>query len=795
MKRNAFYLLTLLLTASWFTACSDDDDIFEENHTYIPQDSSQDVVSNKLVHYINLKDLKASGLKLNTLSKFDFKLPGNSPLHFDIENDGVTQHLIPSLKEALKDSLLVLPLKVTPKGNPEQARNVLLVIWDGEDEPANRASGGGFLSEYSDVIGKGTMRQLAIGNTVSAAVFNIDELKKNTKYVDVNSTKNTESNVFVEQNSYQETMTQWGVNIGISATCVLKPKVPSSPAIFDLGGGDLEILSYKPHLTSGVSARSFLGAEGSTTLSGAINFGIEGATKASERYEYFLHHYIIHKSEVSIQMNNFESNAIHPKPDAKLFQLLDSTYVRSLCWTDSTIFDPGLFFDTYGTDIITQGVFGGSLTNIYGRKENSYSNSLGVDVEAYLRASKGTDTGNQWMNLYLAKSGNTPHLGGNADISWMNEEYQQVSQCFSYTTLVGGDPHQDPDEWSKGLEGSDDTSTWSLVGYRLKKDEGQPDSITFLYPHESMFVNVLYAYASRVDTLTAADQIRLKHCLANIRALRDSKPAYIESHLKKIEKKAPMVVADFMMLRSDNGHKENRLYRTDIKGPDNKKRLYRPLVVNKWAPGDEKVGGYLETSSDSYVSGVWDNTDQIWWVALDYLDECQPLKSICFMTPDEAKSYSGYYDRGHRADGEMSYPTIDNHYVYVQNWEEGDEVGPITGIGIARRTDTSDGKRYYRVIASSPGTDMLHDYDNENRQKQFHYHWGKEYRYVADSLKVGNNGPYEIGIKGMASSWDVDDHWFGHYWESSGVQDNWLLPAISRKPLTLPIEYAEPKQW
>ena len=60
-----------------------------------------------------------------------------------------------------------------------------------------------------------------------------------------------------------------------------------------------------------------------------------------------------------------------------------------------------------------------------------------------------------------------------------------------------------------------------------------------------------------------------------------------------------------------------------------------------------------------------DNADQLWWVALDFKDECRPIYHMRFMKEDDARKH-GFEPRGQDAESGMMWDAIDNHYVCLK---------------------------------------------------------------------------------------------------------------------------------
>ena len=98
-------------------------------------------------------------------------------------------------------------------------------------------------------------------------------------------------------------------------------------------------------------------------------------------------------------------------------------------------------------------------------------------------------------------------------------------------------------------------------------------------------------------------------------ALKEHLNAYVEEH-SKLEKEPKLIVADFMMRTGKDDHGDPAGQRV-FTGPDGKKRIYSPLVLNTKGPDKSQIGKMLDTSAHQYLD-VGDYADQLWWVAFDF---------------------------------------------------------------------------------------------------------------------------------------------------------------------------------
>lgn len=784
-KCSLFLVAAVLCTVLPLNSCSDEDRDAMLPAGDLLQNREVDVVYNKLFHQVNVADLPNSKLRLNTLSKLDITLPDSCPLKFAVEMTGEGPYLVPSLRSTMKKKLMVVPVKIGLKANPALSRTVFLsIVNEGPETKAGEeyTPSDARFSVYQEVMGKGVDCWGVIGGTKESPVMLYSRMDNlDDRYINVNSNITNTDMLEVQTAGYDSCMSSYAFNIGLAASHTMTFANPFKQLATAVVNG----LHTAPDIP-----------KEKHTLSGNVNFGMENAGFSSQDYEIYMNLYKVEKAEVALDMQRFEWSKANRKPDHLLPGLLNDQFMDNLCVAPRD-FSPEAFYERWGTDVITSGTFGGYYLYMYGRQKNVYSHSMSIDVSAALKASNpnyATDPDHPWAAIYNNKE-NSNFIQLEGDFDHMDAAYSSASRAVTYMHSEGGNANfSDGQVWIDGFNDINQSDKWNLISYRRKDDKDQPeDSVSLLYPVEQVAINAVGIYLYYHRDLSWADSVAVSQVGTNLDNLCAARHDYIQSHTTHTRESVPMVVADFLMQNSANGHKENRKQKV-MAGPDRVNRIYHPLVVNKGAPGDEKEGGYLETSSHNYINNVNDQTDQIWWVALDYQDQCTPLKSICFMDEGEEAKFT-YEKRGNRADHDMEYACVDNHYVHISYLQKSDTIAPITGIGIVRRGNEKDGKRPYTVIASSPGTDMLFSYADEDKQEQFHYHWGAKYQYYADDIRAGKEGaPYEVGVKNMAAEWNEGDSWFG-YVANPGTEDNWLLPAISRKPLRKDMQFVEPISW
>ena len=285
----------------------------------------------------------------------------------------------------------------------------------------------------------------------------------------------------------------------------------------------------------------------------------------------------------------------------------------------------------------------------------------------------------------------------------------------------------------------------------------------------------LVSYGPRGDT-TRCFLVPLYYLTKNY-ARQDALKKYLDSYVEarsKLAKKPQLILADFMMRTGKDNHGDPAGQRV-FTGPDGKERIYSPLVLNTKGPNDSRIGKMLDTSAHEYLD-VGDNADQLWWVALDFKDECRPIYHMRFMKEDDARKH-GFEPRGQDAESGMMWDAIDNHYVCLKFSPDDSHKEPVSGVGIARKGKSDD---LYYVIATSPGTDMTLPYSID---EQFPAYWGsKEYKLKSE------NPPYRFGVD-QENDLNEGDSWFGRNKATNHKQ--WIFPVYTTKALDWPIRFTK----
>lgn len=710
-RESLFFGILTLVVSAFLTGCSDDD-----TEVYVPQRVAE----------FNLSD-ESDGNRLFIIHPWEgeIAIPVHDDRIRDFEFSG--KYFDWEMRQGAESRFLVLNLKKEVERKP-------------------------FLEKIA-LRGIGTKSGEAMADTlylVSQPVTEGSESKDAPSYMrNVGKTVNVTGDIFAAPN---EPFLDF--DLMYKKAFVLTPHAESWGR--ERSGVDYQELVDNMWQEFGISV-STLGFtnKGATTpmnsklFSGSFNQRFQHNQTSSNRFEYHVDVHVKPMVELHLNTGIYTSDS---NPDVFL-PFLTTTASRLLNDTGSDLYrkypnnKEGIFnlYDTYGTHVLVGGVFGGSYTYIYSRKENLYYDETVFAAEAELSAKSASPAGENenWLQTYyrvMGTHGGKIGAGGGYTKSELNEHMSEESIMI----ITGGNASVDFESWDNSI--TDENSNLHIVSYAPRGDTTR----CYLIP--------LY-YLSRNP--------------ARQNALKENLDIYLDERTK-IDEKPKLVVADFMMRTGKDDHGEPAGQRV-FDGPDGKKRIYSPLVMNTKGPDGSRIGKMLDTSSHHYLD-VGDSADQLWWVALDFEDECHPIYHMRFMEKDDARKH-GFEPRGQDAESGMKWDAIDNHYVSLRFTPDNDHTQPITGVGIARKGKSDD--KYY-VIASSPGTDMTLPYSVDT---QFPAYWGsKEYKSKSE------NPPYRFGVD-QENDLNEGDSWFGRNKATNHKQ--WIFPVYTTKALDWPIRFTK----
>lgn len=708
---KVFRILVSAAVILSFAGCSDNDEPGGES-TYIPVDGVSDIVHGNMVYVMDFANADEKLVEVNTQGEVDVEIPDDSPLAFTSIKEDDKNFICVSNRLPVDRNIVMVPVKVAPKGCPSEARNIIIVAKNmqaAESGNAGRASGNAMLSVYSESLGKGTVCFNEVGNTTESVIL-YDRLSElGEKYVSVNTTANVEKMFELNEATSSSMMESYGVNVGVNFKKAAKANFLLQEKWID---------KY--------------------SVSGSFTFGIGETFKESHDYEYYMNIYTVRKAEVKILMDKFRKSNNNPLPDSLFLALVNPDYIRQIVTPkDSTAFNAEEFLNRWGTDVITQAQFGGRCLYIYGRKENVYEHSLAVDASAEMTGSRPSGSGEGWVFIYTSK--NSPYIKGSFDVSYKNSSYNSASKAVSYYDCVGGNMNDnDAAKWIDGFNDSSQSDKWSVIGYRLSsdvpsKDENDPDwSLTQI---EDIGLNVVNIYDTMLgDRKTPKDSAAIKRVTGVLTHLSNERVKYMEKHSRASVAKSPIVVADFIMRDGKNGHKKGEpssFIDKDVRTGEY--RIYYPLMANKFSPYD--VGYAVETTQNDYYPAILDNVDHYWYYSLDHSSECDGIVDIKFV--DDTPDY--YYRRGDDAlpggcSGQKNYVCL----------KFGDSETPdsekIKAIGLYKRDDKSGTFDPNRIFASTGGSELRRAHTQREYDK-WHEWWNSGASYVKTQWNEGGFSP------------------------------------------------------
>lgn len=715
--KNYFYHLCLVVAI--IATCSSCNDKFEDEYLLDSTpvvDETLDLLHSKLIYELDLSESATHIVPLNTdISPYDLEVrSGDSNL--DIEfgtSDGAYCINIDASNVEFESGRIfkVVPVQVISNLDKTKSRTAIVILKrDATELSANSRTDSSLTVDissdlslvYSGFIGKGTMRDLTLGNSVME-VIKYDELRELDQvekkgYLDY-TTGEGGKDFDVEADGFVEATTAWSINVGASA------KVPVGKT--------------------------------NKVLSGSFSYGYSSEVTASLGYEYYLNYYREAKSEIALKTSLLFTLVADTIPSADLLYITKSSILDHL---NTKSFDTSTFFKNWGTDVITQGVFGGSYLTVFGRSQNSYSESVSHDYELYGKGSNKVDTSifAQWLSIFQAK--NASYVDGSVDGSAYDSEYSEASKSFLYTQYTGGYSGLTAESWIEGFNESE--STYTLISYRRKSDI-ETEEETYMLDIEEYLTKYIESYEyyakqaaieNGLESLSDADTALIELVKTNIDNLSADKADFLEGRMASVEERQQLVVADFQMITDENGHGHYFSYFVAESPKDNNVNLiYFPLRANEYAPIDNEYP--LETSQGEYIGGG-DSKDHYWYYAMGMVGEVTPIIDIKFSDDDE----SGYYKRGHSAGNGMPI-MIDERYVQVKYGDADDSASYITAIGI----HSDESGEACKVIATTAGAQLERN-PTDSQKSSFMEFWNE-----SDSQNTRSTAIFYKGNSGAGS--------------------------------------------
>ena len=772
MKSKKFYfalLASVMLAGTMtMTGCSASDNAVDIIDNPEAVNGEPDILKGKLYYVFNTNKLESYKIPVATLGELDIKVLD------DTDNYGFRQevidgerYIVPYLKNEEAPAFELVRVKVESKGEPARTRHALLVFVNPAKNAQTRAVvEDGWESEYSKRIGQTTYpwekttyskRNLFLSDSINnldllsranGDIFNFDEYF----LVNTNSTKSIA--LMFECESIQQTMESWQEQVGASLS---------------FSGGKVK--------------QGYM-------MNSAFNESVHQTEMSSNSYEFCLAVDREEQAFLQMHMENFEKENNTSRTLADNFLVLSYITSNSFaedCYDESAFndnFTAEKMFDKWGTDVITQGTFGGLYANLYGRAHNVYETSIGTDLMASGGFEQGDTTkvdsgaNNQWLKIFYEKQ-NYKELDSQFDFNYEEDHYSEATAAFSVELTLGSEPESGHDAWVSGLKNKD---KWALISYRVSDSDSTK---CYLYPIEQVAQNLLDGFraAWKDYTLDENTESILKRMQKRIDKMRDAREDYIIDNMyRPIKEHGRIVLADFMMVTGkDNqpaGHPKPLIMYCDFEG---RYRMYLPMMHNykdvdseydkPITPTPLQMGYAMETSGNDYYN-AYDSKDHLWYYALDYEENAQGIVNIVF-----AESKKGFVRRGHHADEGIELANTDN-YVYLRLYDPdmngADPMKKITAVGLC-----DDDKRWNNrpggILGSTGGSELSEAYTVTSVYNAWKTFW-------TGSSKAGNDSE-ETGYKNKTYYGNVKDY----IWNEGGAAGHeWQFgPVFSSKTLNI----------
>lgn len=799
---------SLVLTAFFVfsvTSCSDDDDVVlnysDTEPIELTDDGELDIVAGKLFHVINVAELEKHKLPLLSLAEVDFEIDENDYFGAKIEKEGDRRYIVPVVKKPMTTHVMTVPVTVLPKKNPRLGRTIVLVFVNDEDE-SSRASDDyipeGLMSAYQDVIGRGTYCYSGVGDISGNQVINPAKYKRlrTGGYLTPNTTNNKTLLLQKHAEDYEKMSESWSLNVGLAEHYKggrhdVFEQIPDPDFVpsknfkrkWRRQGEDWH--DHIPLISRRKESYSY-------TFDGSLAIGGSESLETTSDYEYFLQMLLVKRAEVSLNINALSL-------DSKLFcSIFTDAFLNVIqaSYTKLSNTVPGLtesnfaewFFKEWGTDVITQGTFGGSYLNIYGRSQNTYDSDIAFDASAHIKVTKTKESdsrpdhpltfGEAWLQVLALQGSNYTSL--DASMAYNQANYSSASNAVSFEMQIGGNPSadQDPSEWIAGLKDNAKSDNWALISYLTSSDYARlyesgttsdecaemvdnPDNVNFtdgLFPIETLMSNYVQCYEELTEFQTDADVKAIKNIMDKVNLLSEYRKTLLNEHVRKMREGERLVLADLMMKTGLNDHSESPkpfVGKNPRNTDEQQDLIYYPVMWNpKYGLTD---GGYpFETSSDYFNTDI-DTEDHYWYYALAPSSKVTGFTEAMFNDESPGDGWSS--PRGNSA-WEGITIAVKNNHIYLKWFDEKKDDPKRKATAVAFGWDMD---KPSNIWASTGGSELIRNYtvselvDWEN--------WWTWSGY--------DNDPY---ITNCAKSGTA-------FYESGGEHRHWLGMLVSCKDL------------
>ena len=737
MKKNFIHTLAasvmLVATAGLMCACTANDDNPVDNPPVVDngiKTGAIDVVHGEIIHYINIDRLQDYKLPVAALKDVVVEPEDNEYFDLSVEEIDGERYIVPYQKKAPKEDLTVKRVKIYPKGMPERARNVFFVY--GNPKKAQTRAANEIEIAYSQTLGMGTNIYGEVGNIVSNGepVLFYDSIMDLGQAMYTGKTLQRVDYQESEGQDYQKTVDTYAWSVGVNIT---SSKLGSklSNKLFN------KSLQQKPNATLNIQA----------------NLGHSGSETDIKNREYYMKTCLAKKYYISLNVNTIFDPQYNISEELAKYNLgllgktLNKKFTKTLAGCDSAEFNCFSFYKAWGTDVITQGVYGGYLQYTYSRMESCYETTSKWDASASLTYSEPKSNLKGIVGAASVLTGKTAQEQYSAqfDGSWSNEDYQSITKANSYIYIVGGNltassgGNLDVNQWLTGI--NDSNANLALISYR-NPDSGDYNSEESCLLQIEMVIDGFIRNLEKAlgENIEEDDKQIIKRLTENGQKLYNSRYDYIANHAVFQQESDPLVIADFIVMRYDDsrpGEEPKSFVGTDIRG---KKHIYYPMMNNDFSPntsGSNQHSYTLDATTEDYAhcsNGDW---DLYFWYALEPASECDGFTDITFGNYYNFKD-EGYYrltsEHNHSkvSDDEDEYPDGEKRAIFGK-YASKDTPNSLKIKAIAIVGDYPENKFevLHEWIYSSTGGSELHYNYTGSELDDFKNYWATDFSMYA----------------------------------------------------------------
>lgn len=664
MKLNFKSVLSSLVASLFIftlTSCNDD------NGVKPGTEKTDDLTGGYNSIIVDLNKIPDVLLTLPVKDEVEIEISDNSSFPFNYEvtknQDGFSQINLLGLKgEPAEDYLETFDLKVSGKDKRSKIVKIIVRrIIDNQNADDETDGEPGTLMWY-DYIGRSFQPWASYGST-KRAILDVP-----FAYLEVGSGDGLDWETAGTR--FSQTMTDFSANVGLS---------------FKGPGGTI--------------------LRNDCIFKGGVDFGISGSAMEAVNFEYYFGIISKEMANASIDEKRVKGNLsdlLRPYVN----DVFNNDYEGSPYWDYDNNSDESMmeFLDDYGTYVILKGSFGGAYIHIYNRLELEYQHSIAVDMSADLRSNLTDD--NQlktFVDVWRAKNGN--YLDVNADFSYYNSQYQEMTKAYGYDLVKGGNRSNDISSWDASVN-MDDEKGWVLTRYCT--DASDTETII-----------PIYELITKEERREAVKRVFID---------------YFNKHINE-KQEWHLVLADFYMKADDGDHNPLKNVGESFidEGPDGYKYFYYPMMANKNFPVEDDRSHPAETCQNDFIHCAVPG-GHYWYYALGYHElGALGIQEIRLYDPDddddvkklenEEKRGIIWERRGDNANEGVDW-NIHNNYVYLHlAHKETALEDKIRAAALALFDGSSIGSYPNIIIASTGGTEWQHPW--EEGKSAFEQYWDK----------------------------------------------------------------------